>query len=354
MSAPSGQPAISASRAALRALVPWLCSSSGHLLLLVGVIAVYERARDEIPVGRAGHNMEAMFIVGGGAPDSGLLDASRSESSDNKPDDGDNKTSLVGAFVGPDPESDNAQDQTLESLVSSAPPTEVPGVERPKGETDEPAAGGRSSRVSVLSDPATASQSRGSAGLPHGYTRTGVFGVTGEGRKFVYVFDRSGSMDGHGGTPLAAAKAELIASLKDLDDTHQFQIIFYNERPRVFSPTGSPGRLVFGTEQNKRLAEKFVGSITADGGTQHEEALAMALKMAPDVIFFLTDADEPRMKPEQLARMARLNQGTQLYTIEFGYGVQVERDNFLVKLARQNGGQHVYFDVARLKKRNGS
>ena len=74
-----------------------------------------------------------------------------------------------------------------------------------------------------------------------GYARTGVFGVIGEGHKFVYVFDRSGSMDGHGGAPLAAAKAELIASLKDLGQMHQFQIIFYNEQPRIFSPTGVAG-----------------------------------------------------------------------------------------------------------------
>ena len=81
-----------------------------------------------------------------------------------------------------------------------------------------------------------------------------MFGVSGEGHKFVYVFDRSGSMDGHGGAPLAAAKAELISSLKDLGQVHQFQIIFYNEQPRIFSPTGVLGRLVFGTEQNKNLA----------------------------------------------------------------------------------------------------
>jgi hypothetical protein len=195
---------------------------------------------------------------------------------------------------------------------------------------------------------------KSSAGsVPAGYTRTGVFGASGVGRKFVYVFDRSASMDGHGGAPLAVAKRELLASLQDLDQTHQFQIIFYNERPRIFNPTGVLGRLVFGTDQNKNLAEKFVGSITADGATQHEEALAMALKMAPDVIFFLTDADEPRMNSDQLARIARLNKGTAINTIEFGFGPEVKRDNFLIKLAQQNAGQHVYVDVSKLQKPRG-
>jgi hypothetical protein len=183
--------------------------------------------------------------------------------------------------------------------------------------------------------------------LRGGYARTSVFGVSGEGHKFVYVFDRSGSMDGHGGAPLSAAKAELIGSLEHLGQTHQFQIIFYNEHPRVFNPSGVLGRLVFGTDQNKYLAQKFVGSITADGATRHDEALEMAMRLVPDVIFFLTDADEPRMTPQQLDRIAGMNRGTQINTIEFGYGVQIETDNFLVKLAHQNGGKHVYVDVSK-------
>jgi hypothetical protein len=155
-------------------------------------------------------------------------------------------------------------------------------------------------------------------------------------------------MDGHGGAPLAAAKAELLGSVAQLGRTHQFQIIFYNDQPRVFNPSGVLGRLVFGTEQNKYLAEKFVGSITADGATRHEEALKIALRMAPDVIFFLTDADQPQLSGAQLAGIAQMNKGTSINAIEFGYGPQPRSDNFLVRLARQNAGKHVYVDVSQL------
>jgi hypothetical protein len=194
----------------------------------------------------------------------------------------------------------------------------------------------------------TTAGSQGSKNASGGYARTGVFGVQAQGYKFVYVFDRSGSMGGHGGAPLAAAQAQLISSLRDLGQTHQFQIIFYNERPHVFNPTGAPGRLVFGTEANKYQAERFVESITADGATEHEDALAMALRMAPDVIFFLTDADEPRLNAQQLAHIARINKGTTINAIEFGYGAQENSENFLVQLARENGGKHVYVDIATL------
>lgn len=196
--------------------------------------------------------------------------------------------------------------------------------------------------------PSLANQPAGPRFLRGGQARTSVFGAVGEGRKFAYVFDRSGSMDGNGGAPLRAAKNELIASLEDLKGTHQFQIVFYNEHPRVFNPTGVSGKLVFGTEQNKYLAQKFVRGITADGATRHEEALEVSLKWVPDVIFFLTDADEPRLTSAQLARIARLNNGTTIHAIEFGVGPQQDPDNFLVKLARQNGGKHVYVNVAQL------
>ncbi len=193
-----------------------------------------------------------------------------------------------------------------------------------------------------------ATGSSGSKNLRGGYARTGVFGVQGEGYKFVYVFDRSGSMGGHGGAPLAAAKSQLIDSLHNLGQTHQFQIIFYNDDPHVFDLAGSPSRLVFANDQNKTLAGRFIGSITADGGTEHEDALIMALRMAPDVIFFLTDADEPRLSATQLKRIARANKGAVINTIEFGYGPAFESDNFLIRLARQNRGKHVYVDISQL------
>ncbi len=181
-----------------------------------------------------------------------------------------------------------------------------------------------------------------------GGTSTEVFGVTGYGSKFVYVFDRSGSMDGYGGRPLKAAKLELLASLQDLDRTHQFQIIFYNERPTIFKPNPGTPQLVWGDERGKQLAKEFVNGITASGGTRHKDALQLALRMRPDAIFFLTDADEPQLTSGELAEVRRWNQQTMIHAIEFGFGPQSNSNNFLVRLARQNGGQHAYVDISRL------
>jgi hypothetical protein len=182
-------------------------------------------------------------------------------------------------------------------------------------------------------------------------TRTSVFGAEGSGSKFVYVFDRSASMDGYQGRPLAAAKSELIASLQDLEQIHQFQIIFYNERPSVFNPSRpNPPRMLYGDSATKRLAQNYIRGIVAAGGTQHLEALKLAIGMRPDVVFFLTDAAEPQLSPSQLEEIRRRNSrfGVTINAIEFGAGPRQSSMNFLVRLAQQNNGNHVYVDVTRL------
>lgn len=174
-----------------------------------------------------------------------------------------------------------------------------------------------------------------------------LFGIQSPGNKFVYVFDRSGSMGGVGRTALDYAKAELIASIQSLNKTQQFQIVFYNERPIVFSPAGSSGRLSFATEENKQRAIAFIQSVTAAGGTQHDTAILLALRLQPDVIFFLTDADEPRLSDAKLGQIHRLANGIVIHTIEFGLGPKTATDNFLSRMARQNGGQHIYIDITQ-------
>jgi len=181
-------------------------------------------------------------------------------------------------------------------------------------------------------------------------TQTSVFGIQGVGSKFIYVFDRSQSMSGYESRPLAAAKAELISSLESLQSTHQFQIIFYNQRPLVFNPF--PDRapeMMFGNERDKELAMDFVRKVVADGSTHHIDALKLAVGLGPDVIFFLTDAEEPRLNASELAMIRRWNQAeASINTIEFGGGPFRGGDNFLAKLARENNGRHVYVDVTRL------
>src|SRR3569623_437644 len=179
--------------------------------------------------------------------------------------------------------------------------------------------------------------------LAGGKARTSVYGIEGEGNKFVYVFDRSASMGDGSASPLASAKRELLRSLDNLSDTNQFQIIFYNDKPSQMNIGRQYGGMVFADAQGKEMARRYLGSIMASGATRHAEALEMAIRLAPDVIFYLTDADEPVMNAERLLKLKRLNGGrTSIHTIEFGLGARSGGENFLAKIARQNGGKYLY------------
>jgi len=169
-----------------------------------------------------------------------------------------------------------------------------------------------------------------------------VFGAEGTGTRFVYLFDRSVSMEG---PSLQAAKRELLASIAKLNNNHQFQIIFFNHEPDVWGLAGGRNRLVSASVVNKRLAAKYLRGIRAVGGTYRDVALQLALNLQPDVVFFLTDTDDP-MPAETIANAiavaARGN--TSICTIEFG-AYTPPRNNFLTQLARESGGNYVYVDT---------
>lgn len=209
---------------------------------------------------------------------------------------------------------------------------------------------GASDANNLLPGPeALLSGSGSSKQLKNYQVETSVFGVKGTGSKFIYVFDRSTSMEGYDGIPLAAAKAQLIGSLNDLQRTHQFQIIFYNGNAVPWNPNPSqPPSMMFGDESTKAAACKFIQGIVGRGNTRHLPALQQALRLAPDVVFFLTDAEWPQMSRAELDRIKRLNRGTSINSIEFGVGPRRSRNNFLTQLAQENNGQYSYVDITHL------
>ena len=180
-----------------------------------------------------------------------------------------------------------------------------------------------------------------------GKARTAMFGLVGEGYKFVYVFDRSGSMGGDGRNALPLVKAELLESLKPLDTVHQFQIVYYNHRPVLFNPSGVEGRLAFANDENKERVARFLETVKADGGTDHESAIRLAIRLQPDVIFLLTDGDDPKLTLGQLKKLERLAAGIIINTIEFGPGPRTEKSSWLSELARRTGGGYAYVDISK-------
>jgi len=177
------------------------------------------------------------------------------------------------------------------------------------------------------------------AAEPPGQTQ--LFGVQAEGSSFLYVFDRSLSMKGQ---PLAAAKRELVASLGRLKRLQQFQILFYNQNARLMQPQ----QMQFADESGLRAAESYIAGVQASGATDHVQALQLALRMRPDVIFFLTDADEPQLSAAELESIQRKNLGSIIHCIEFKEGQAQGAGTTLRKLAEQNRGEYKFVDVSKL------
>lgn len=180
-----------------------------------------------------------------------------------------------------------------------------------------------------------------------GHQETSFFNVRDKGTRFIYLLDSSGSMLSH--NAIGVAKAELMASLQNLDSTQQFQIIFYNNLAIPMSQRGSDDKLYWATDINRTIARQFIATVQPEGGTLHLPALVYALKYGPEVVFLLTDSDT-QLSPGELDELRRLNGGrTRIHCIEFGKGPALPgaAPNFLQKLAAQNGGVYRYRDVTK-------
>jgi hypothetical protein len=193
--------------------------------------------------------------------------------------------------------------------------------------------------------------------LPQGTAATSAlastqfFGAQAWGTKFVYVIDRSGSMSEH--DALGTAKRELLASLSKLPPTAEFQIIVYNLKPEVMPSGPGRARLVVASDASKRAAQHFLDTIAADSGTEHLPAVKLALGLNPDVILFLTDADD--MTARDVKELSESNKNrTKIHTIEFGPGPNLDSRTALRELAEENGGTYRYVDVSQFDRAPGT
>jgi hypothetical protein len=126
------------------------------------------------------------------------------------------------------------------------------------------------------------SASSGAGLAAGGPSSPAFFGTRGKGTKFVYIVDRSGSMDG---SRFDAACDELKKSLKSLRPGMSFHVIFYDSTDEDLP--GTP--LQAATTENIDKAIKWIEGQSPRGGTEPEDAMVRALKLKPHTIWLLTD-----------------------------------------------------------------
>ena len=168
-----------------------------------------------------------------------------------------------------------------------------------------------------------------------GGTDKSFFPVSALGSSVVYVLDRSMSMGVHDG--LRQARAELLTSLSRLPPTTLFQVIPYNQIAEPLSVHNYGGMLTADAETLAEVA-KALAALRATGRTNHIQALLCGLKFRPDVIFFVTDADE--LTAKEVDALSLYNGGRcSIHVIDLSPRPD-DPANALRRLALQNRGTY--------------
>jgi hypothetical protein len=155
----------------------------------------------------------------------------------------------------------------------------------------------------------------------------------------VYVLDHSVSM----GDKLEIACRELLASLRRMPPSIRFQVVVYNTYVKTLLINGHTDLLPADPAIIDQVAHEL-NNLRASRGTDHVAALRGGLALHPDVLFFVTDADD--LPLEQVENITHYNQGTAIDTIELTRCRNPRSDSPLALLARGNHGTYrrVSFD----------
>ncbi|MCA9049608.1 MAG: VWA domain-containing protein, partial [Planctomycetaceae bacterium] len=179
---------------------------------------------------------------------------------------------------------------------------------------------------------------------------TSFMNIVDGGRSFVYVVDVSSSMSE--GQRLELAKSQLKGSLHRLQPSQKFQVLFYNETTVQMRLRRRPADdLYTATAVQLQLADDEIDRVQPSGGTEHRTPLLHALRLEPEVVYFLTDGDQPELstqgKDSDLAQLGRANRsGARIHVIEFGSGGRESRHvSWLELLAHRFGGRYQYIHV---------
>ncbi|XP_070246854.1 inter-alpha-trypsin inhibitor heavy chain H4-like [Myotis yumanensis] len=171
-------------------------------------------------------------------------------------------------------------------------------------------------------------------------------------KNVIFVIDTSGSMMGK---KIQQTREALIKILEDLRPEDHFNLISFSNKASQWKPS-----LVPASTQNVEEAKKYANSIQAQGGTNINNAMLMAVELldkatreeqlpsgSVSLLLLLTDGDPTvgETNPKKIQRNVQEAIGGQysLFCLGFGFDVSYA---FLEKLARDNGGlaRRIYED----------
>lgn len=167
------------------------------------------------------------------------------------------------------------------------------------------------------------------------YNGGGLFPLPATAASVVYILDCSVSMGID--RKLDFARRELIVSLRQLPSSVRFQVIAYNNSAQSLIVDGQRDLLPAEPAIVER-AVSLLQTLYAAGTTNHLAALRRGLDLHPDVLFFLTDADD--LKPEVISAITLRNRHSVIHTIELTRLRTPRPQGPLAQLARDNRGTY--------------
>lgn len=206
---------------------------------------------------------------------------------------------------------------------SPSPPPSPHATPKPPAPTPAPVPGFRVAPVGEPIRPKTSGYEPASKG------NATFFGMKAEGKFFVYVVDRSGSMGA--GSRMLRAKRELRESVNRLEFGQQFSVIFYNET-HLGVNQGSP---LSADSASKRKLAQFLSIIEPDGQTDPRAAIRQALSLQPDAVFLLSDGEYPRGVVDAVRQSNR--QSIPIHCVDLSGG---RSGGDLQRIAAESGGQY--------------
>jgi len=109
-------------------------------------------------------------------------------------------------------------------------------------------------------------------------------GISGNGRRIVYLVDASGSML----SVFPAVKQQLMESISRLQPVQAFNVIVFHEDEAELAAMSKNG-LLMANPDNKIAAGKFTEEQGAMGGTDPIPGIKLAFTQKPDLVYVLTD-----------------------------------------------------------------
>ena len=164
---------------------------------------------------------------------------------------------------------------------------------------------------------------------------SGFFGTPMNGQRIIYVVDCSRSMnhphDSESKTRFRRLKLEIVNSVQSMDPQMEFFIVFFNDQAHPMPAKQMQPAL----PRHRHRYLNWLTQVRAVGNTDPRQALGMAVRMQPDVIYFLTDGSFDKAVQADLLKLRVAN--TAIHTFAFG-----ERDGerTLKLVAKNNKGRY--------------